>query len=441
MSIRKPFNLLVAVLVIGMILVGFAGIAADKVITLKVLYYRDATNPGIAREDAELWNAFAKKYPNIKIEREDLFNEPYHQKVAALSAADDLPDVIYVWPSGRSSVLYDKKQLKDLRPLLNASGEAKNFMPAAIGWTTNGILGEIPMTVTCTNANYVNVKMLKDNGLEVPRTYGDLVDIAGTLRAKGKDTALMGYQDSWVGQSCLFSMIVGRMCGDKFIDDCVAGKAKFTDKRFVNALKFYANMYSDGVLSKKNLQISYNDVNGLFASGKGAFLIDGDWKVGNFLTDPTTKQALIPPAQQKNFAIMNFPIIPGEIEHDTNSIIAGVGLGMNAKIPAGSEKEAAAWKLIMWFNSPEVQKMRLETGGGTPSRKGVNSDQLEPLMQEVVRFKSDLGKATYVLDGVLHTKVYTPINDGLQEIGLGLATPVEVAQEVQKALEAWLKEK
>ena len=251
----------------------------------------------------------------------------------------------------------------------------------------------------------------------------------------------MGYMDDWVGQSCLFSMIVGRMCGDKFIDDCIAGKAKFTDKPFVNALKFCASMYSDGILSKKNLQTSYNDVNGLFATGKGAFLIDGDWKVGNFLTDPTTKQALIPPKLQPNFAMTVFPAIPGEINHNTSSTISGVGLGMNAKIPAGSDKEAAAWKLIMWFVSAPVEKMRLETGGGTPSRKGVTSTKLEPLMQEAVRFKSSLGKATYVLDGVLDTKVYSPINRGLQEIGLGFATPVEVAEEVQKALEDWQKSK
>ena len=56
-----------------------------------------------------------------------------------------------------------------------------------------------------------------------------------------------------------------------------------------------------------------------------------------------------------------------------------------------------------------------------------------------MRFKSSLGKATYVLDGVLDTTVYTPINRGLQEIGLGFATPVEVAEETQKALEAWQK--
>ena len=43
-------------------------------------------------------------------------------------------------------------------------------------------------------------------------------------------------------------------------------------------------------------------------------MIDGDWKVGNFLTD-TTGQALIPPEQQKGIVMTVFPEIPGEINH------------------------------------------------------------------------------------------------------------------------------
>jgi len=165
-------------------------------------------------------------------------------------------------------------------------------------------------------------------------------------------------------------------------------------------------------------------------------MIDGDWKVSNFLTDPTTSQALIPPRDQKNFVMTVFPEIPGEINHNTTSSVPGAGFGMNADIPAGSEKEKAAWRLIMWLTSPEVQKIRLETGAAFPSRKGVTSDRLEPLAQERAQFYGKFG-GTYVLDNVLHAQVYGPLNVGLQEIGLGLSTPEQVAAKVQKALESW----
>ena len=46
-------------------------------------------------------------------------------------------------------------------------------------------------------------------------------------------------------------------------------------------------------------------------------------------------------------------------------------------------------------------------------------------------------KATVVIDGVFEGPVYTPLNDGLQAIGMGTQTPEQVAQATQGAFEAW----
>ncbi|HBR34640.1 MAG TPA: ABC transporter substrate-binding protein, partial [Firmicutes bacterium] len=88
--------------------------------------------------------------------------------------------------------------------------------------------------------------------------------------------------------------------------------------------------------------------------------------------------------------------------------------------------------LIEWLNSAEVQKVRLETGAAFPTRKGVTSDKLEPLANERAGFYGRIG-GTAVLDNVLAPEICIPINIGLQEIGLGLATPAEVAKNVQDA--------
>lgn len=420
-------------LLVSLFLVGASAAAADPIV-LRVLYYFDATSPGAQRELTEVWEAFDKANPDIKVVREDLFNEPFHQKTEIYAATGQLPDVIYMWPGGRSSTLHTKKLVKDLAPLL---GEARSeFSEAALAPQAAGYLAELPIGITLTHVLFANQKLLKDLGLTIPKTYEELKAMVPKIKAAGKDAILMGAQDDWVMQSCLYSMIVGRMLGDAYVDKLIEGTAKFTDAPFVNTLKFYKQLYTDGVLSAKSLQTPYNEVNGLFASGKAVFMIDGDWKVGNFLTDITTGQALIPPEQQKGIVMTVFPEIPGEINHRTSSSVVGVGFGMNANIPAGSEKEKAAWKLIMWLNSPEVQRERLETGAAFPSRKGVTSDRLEPLAQTRAKFYGEYG-GTYVLDNVLGASVYLPINVGLQEIGLGLATPEQVAANTQKAYDAW----
>ena len=95
--------LLAAFLVVAVV----SGLSAQEQITLKVLNYLDLTSPGTEREIKEIWEAFEKNNPDIKIEREDLFGEPFHQKLEAYAAAGNLPDVIYMWPGARSATLHD----------------------------------------------------------------------------------------------------------------------------------------------------------------------------------------------------------------------------------------------------------------------------------------------------------------------------------------------
>ncbi|NLM39800.1 MAG: extracellular solute-binding protein [Firmicutes bacterium] len=410
-------------------------IYAEEKITLTVLNYFDLTAPNASREITEIWEEFERRNPHITIIREDLFNEPFHHKTEAYAAAGTLPDVIFMWPGGRSTTLHTKRLVKDLTPFID---EVRHeFSEAALMPQAGGYLAMIPTTLTASHVMYVNKGLLDSLGLEVPKTYEELVAMVPVLKNAGLDVVLMGAQDDWVIQSCLFSMIVGRLVGDEKMDEIIAGKAKFTDPEFMRALEFYKQLYDDGVLHRKIMNTTYGEVNGLFASGRAPFLIDGDWKTGNFLTDPDTGEALIPVDQQPNFIITVFPAIPGEINSNSTSTVAGVGYGMNANIPAGSAKEKAAWELIKWLNGKEAQTLRLETGGTTPSRVDVTSDNLEPLVQERLAFYGKVDVGTYVLDNVLAGDVYGPLNVGLQEIGLGLATPAEVAQRVQDAFDQW----
>ncbi|HHT91302.1 MAG: extracellular solute-binding protein [Bacillota bacterium] len=431
--LKKSMFVLLAFLLVSGVFVPAA--LAEEPIKITVLNYFDLTSPGAEREINEVWYEFSVRNPHIIVEREDLFLEAFHQKTEAYAAADRLPDVIYMWPGGRSTSLHTLGLVKDLRPLLG--DDAKYYQEAVLAPQAAGYLAELPQTMTSSHALYVNLALLDSLGLSMPETYEDLVAIVPVLKENGLDTILMGAQDDWVIQSCLFSMIVGRLVGDEKLNQILAGEAKFTDPEFVGALEFYAQMYEDGVLHRKIMNTNYAEVNGLFATGRAPFMIDGDWKVSNFLTDPTTGEALIPVERQDEFMMTIFPAIPGEITKASSSGVVGVGFGMNAKIEAGSAKEAAAWELIKWLQGPEVQKLRLETAGTIPSRVDVTSDQLEPLVIERIRYYEDILTTTEVLDNIFEGDVYTPINIGLQEIGLGFATPMEVAERTQEAFDAW----
>ena len=294
----------VMVLALALLIAGSLSALAQEQIVLTVLEYFDATNPNAAREIEEVWNEFARRNPDIRIEKEDLYLEPFHQKLAAYVASGQLPDVIRMWPGGRSSALHHQRLVKDLEPFIAANRDV--YFEAALQPQAGGYLAMIPEGITATHVLYTNTKLLADLGLSIPKTYDELKAMAPRLRAAGLEPVIMGAQDDWVIQSTFFSMILGRLAGDGFTDAVLAGKAKFTDEPFLKSLRFFRQLFDDGVLSPTIVQTAYGEVNALFAAGRSPFMIDGIWKVGNFLTDPTTGEALIPPAEQEHIELLVF---------------------------------------------------------------------------------------------------------------------------------------
>jgi len=291
---------------------------------------------------------------------------------------------------------------------------------------------------------YVNTKLLKDNGLAVPKSYDEMKAMVPVLKAKGIGLIAMDNMDAWVMQSCLFSLVVGRFGGADWYTKLAAGQTKFTDKWFIDALSLIDDMYKSGMIDRNSLSSPYTSSRGAFASGQYAFYIDGDWSTAGFQTDITTGDALISPEKQQNdFDIMAMPALPGEVIHDSNSGVVGTGWGMSASIPDGSAKEAAAWRLIKYLEGEYVQTYRLSTGAAFPSlvtidvAKVAKEKNLEPFITKRAAYYNKYTTITPVIDGVLAGDVYNVINTDLQEIGLGTKTPAKVAAEVQAAYDTW----
>ena len=425
-----------AILCLMLALAAFGAFAQEKV-TLNVFNYQQADQAGY-KEDVAIWEKFQKDNPDIVLNMEVLFNDPYHQKLQAYAAAGTLPDVFYVWPGARSAVIHEKKLAKDLAQLLGPD-YLKDFSAAATN--PNNQLGMymamLPQSFTYTSVMYVNKKLLADNGFAVPTTYADLKAMVPKLKAKGIAVVMLPNKDAWPMQSCLFSTVAGRMAGDKFFDDVLAGNAKFTDKPFVDALTVIANLYKDGIIQRTDNQVGYGEAAGLFASGKAAIYLDGDWRAGAYITDKKTGKALIDPkAQDSDFVLAPFVSIPGEVNPGVVSAVAGTGWAINGAIPAGSDQEKAAVRLIKYLYSPEVQAIRFSTGAYVPTRQGVKAG-VEPLIAKVSLFHEEAPGTCAVLDVVFEPLVYNTLNSGLAALGSGTRTPEEVAAAVQRAFDAW----
>lgn len=420
----------------------FTTCKSDDRTLVRILYYLEASAPN-AVADANMWfDTFLRENPDVRIERENLFDEPFHDKLRTYAAAGTLPDVMYVWPSGRSDYLHDQRLLKDLAPFIDRDGIRNLYLPLTMDPSQQqaGYMAMIPQGITTTHAFFINLDVLNEVGLQPATTYAELVRQVPILRAAGYETIIIPAQSEWVMQSCLFSMVIGRFAGEDWHTRILNGQARYTDSDFVAAFDFIRRLYADNVILRSAVGVDYGDGPGLFAERKSAYYIDGDWRVGAFITDSDTGQALISPARQENIRIGVFPDIAGAKINSSSSVILGVGYAMAASIPAGSETEDAAWRLLKFLVGKEVSERRTETGGTpTPSRVDLNfgAMNLEPMQKAIGNLGSTFTTSTPVIDGVMPSEVYEPINRGLIEIATGRQTPAQVAAEVQRAYEAW----
>ena len=159
--------------------------AADSdVITLNVLHYLDLADDTSAGNFAVLVEAFHAANPDIQLEFDYLFNEPYHNKLQSAAIADQLPDLVFLWPGKRTGEVTGSGKIKDISPWVN--GVKNQFAPAAVGAQgSSGEIYELPEQVTATHVMFTNERLLDELGLEFPRTFEELLAQGEIIRDAG----------------------------------------------------------------------------------------------------------------------------------------------------------------------------------------------------------------------------------------------------------------
>jgi len=398
-------------------------------VTLDLYNYVDVTSPDYAPFKTEV-AAFSKAYPNVTLNIQNLFNEPYHQKLQAMAVAGQIPDLVYLWPSARTGYVTSRGLIKDLTPFL---GDKKaDFQPSAVAAQgPNGQLWELPHAAsTATTVVYANDTLLKQLGLTYPKTLADLIAQSPKILAAGLTPIAMADKDGWQTESCLLSTLVGRLGGNTWINDAntQSNGATFTDPQFVNALAIVQQMTDAKLFSPGITTMDYGQALQIFEQQKAVYMIDGDWRVNQLEKD-------LSPDVQKTISLHTFPSIPNQTGEDTISNIPSTGYGMNATLTG--DKAKAAWDWI-WFDAgPEGSTIHLNSGI-IPSYQKLDlaNFKLGLLVTKLIGFYKDVPGTQTVLDGIMDPKPIGILNPDLQLLMLGQKTPQQIGQEIQ----AWYKQ-
>jgi ABC-type glycerol-3-phosphate transport system substrate-binding protein len=247
----------------------------------------------------------------------------------------------------------DYLQLEDFHP---------NVLSEQCMW--EGKLYGLPF-INAVHVLYYRTDIFDEMGLRPPSTWDELRDTAMTItEAKGDDGVygLTMMAKRGVQLLCTYVNFLGAFGGDFYDENYVAtldAPEAIEALEFLTSLVPYAN---PGVLSQ-----DYDECAATFASGAAAMNIQWQNAAPGF-ADPEKSQII----DQWNIALT-----PGVAQSDGTVLRSPCFGGWDFAIAEDSENREAAWELMIWATSPEMEQ-RLASAMPS-SRKSVLGD---PAFQE-----------------------------------------------------------
>lgn len=424
---KTTFALAVVLMIVaaGAFAAGGQEAAGGGKVSLTMYAYNERTNPVEAPNWDYLLKAFQAQYPAVDLSIEFGFTDAYHNKLQAKVAANQINDIVFLWPDKRTAYITGTGKMLDLTARLK--GHEKEFVPGALAPQLGGkAIWEVPEQVTDCEVMYTNTKLLKQLGLTFPKTLDELLAQAPTILNAGLIPIAMDDKDGWQIQSCLLGALIGRTGGNAWFDKALSGKGgSFTDAAFVDALTVIdklarAEMFSPGIV-----QASYGVAEGDFATEKAVYMIDGGWRVNALNGD-------LKDSQYADVDLNTFPDL-GAMQKGTagaTAQVTGTGYGMKGDLTGAKADAAWAW---IWFYAGPVGSAIRQGFGAVPAYIMPPRADLKLPTQKLMTFLAKT-PGVYVVDSVMSPDAMAQLQPALQELILGQKTPQQVATE----FEAWV---
>ena len=298
---------------------------------------------------AQLLPEFERRNPGIHVDLQQMPVLSAHEKLLTAYAGDSLPDVT---PLGNTWIpefaLLGAIEPLDAEIAATPGFDAGDFYAGA--WDSGVIDGKtyaVPWYVE-TRIPFYRVDLLHEAGIDKPPTNWDewRVAMAAIKREVGpKRYAILLPLNE-------FEPLLNLAIHDQLLRD--GGRyGNFRSAGFKRTLAFYKEIF-DKDWAPKVANTAISNVWDEFGNGYYTFYINGPWNIAEF-------KKRLPPSLSDSWMTMPLPGPDGPT--------ASVAGGTSFVVFRNSEHKAAAWKLIAYLSSSEVQARFHGLTGNLPSRR------------------------------------------------------------------------
>jgi raffinose/stachyose/melibiose transport system substrate-binding protein len=318
-------------------------------------------------------------------------------------------------------------KLLDLAPVLGELSLTDKFPASTVSnFSTDKVIFGVPYQGLLTGLWY-NKKVLADNGLDVPVTFDDLINVAKTLSAKGITTISNGANQS---SFSVWSFLVDL---DRFgyqdkIQGILAGTEKYNNADFLRLYQHIAELRDAGAFASNVSTQTYQQAVDQFTGGNAAMLDAGVW-ASSAIQDAGIDAGF--------WAGPQFSDGVGDQKIVMN--VASAPFAVAAKVGDNAAKLAAVKKFIAFYYSDEAQQLLVDNGQPPVT---TYAPQVDAAKQGALKAALDTATAPGVTspetqpDLIVSTAVASAMYDSIYGVIQAQLTPQAALELVQKAFDA-----
>ncbi len=363
---------------------------------------------------------FMAANPGIKVSVTQHPNQNYETLLTTALSGSGSPDVVAV----RSGILEGMAANQAILPLTDVVASWDGFTDSVLGTVSSradGLVYAVPQGIQTAQV-YYNKKIFSDNGLQVPTTWQEFLQLCEALKTAGVAPIVIPGGD--VPQTALGAEIFqnARRGAADFQRRFLTGETTMTDPQNVAAFALMDEIKP--YLVDDVTAVTLDAAVTLFATGKAAMFPSGTWQVSTF-------RGLGADLDYDSFDVPVGPDWPVDKAVTVGYVDGGWALA------ARSEHPEQAKRLIDYFSTAEFAQAYTNAMGTIPARAGVT---LENPLLAAMKERYEANPSTYLGNAYLRfgTPTGTELVGGLvQRQWLGDLSAADAAAEYQAGLDAW----
>jgi raffinose/stachyose/melibiose transport system substrate-binding protein len=399
---------------------GSDGDSGDKV-ALKVWGWRQEDVAAYKK----IFGIYEDAHPGVSVEYVPYKADEYDTILRTGLAGKNGPDVAQLRSYGLLQPLVASKSVLPLDDEITELGSFSDpILDGARGEKDKKAYG-VPFALQTLHLIY-NKKLFAKNGIEPPTTWDDMIKAFDTLKDAGVIPLAASVTDTWmlpIQHEIFGATTYG---GYDYLDKMLAGKAKFTDKPWVDSLDRWTS--TSAYWEPKYKGVSYADAQALFSSGQAAMFPGGIWEL------PVFEKA----NPDLELGIFNVPAPQGA--PTTKTLVPGYvdgSFGVSAKTP----HRKAALDLVRWMATPEFGKAFTKELHQISAVPGVKPDDALLAQALDAYLKDPSPYVTYAYFSGGDPTAWDLAGAADSNLLLGKSSAQQAAEHIQKGVDQWFKPK